>query len=505
MRNAAAEGPVKRAFVSHVREDSAQIDEICGALEAAGIPYWRDHEQLGPGDDWRDKIREAISSDSLAFLACFSPNSAVKAKSYMNEELQLAISEYRLRPPGRPWLIPVLLGPDAEIPDQELTPNRRLTDLQGTRLFAEDAQKNLIRLLTRVSDVVAGDRPNAATARAAVEQARTAEQRAERVLELAKKMLTDPSRRIELDDLIGREVRRITTTITDPQWLSPKLRDPEIEWAADVVVRGQDLWGLTEPFCASIFAAARWGEPEQVGPWVAGLRSLGASAEKVLGGKDVMLSLRRLPVAVALMTAGLGAVSAGRWSTLKALVGDVTVRNPRYNDSEPLLSSTNPWTPFGNDGIANTFARASLTGADPVTAAQVVKDGHRYRTPPAEWMHHALRPIFEDVLADEDVYSLEFDRAEIMLGVIAEDQFLQRQATTGGRRWYPEPHWYGRAGWRSGYGQSSPLQELEGDFALQGWTWGPLAAGLFGGSLERAEAAFERFRGGFQERAERLH
>ena len=97
----------KHVFVSYVREDSSEVDGLCGVLEAAGIPYWRDRKDLGPGDAWRAKIRSAIRGGSLVFLACFSDNSRAKEKSYMNEELTLAIEEYRQMPPGRTWLIPV--------------------------------------------------------------------------------------------------------------------------------------------------------------------------------------------------------------------------------------------------------------------------------------------------------------------------------------------------------------------------------------------------------------
>lgn len=94
----------KKVFILYVKEDSAQVEELCKVLKAAGVPYWRDRESLGPGDAWRDKIREAIRQGSMVFLACFSDNSNTKRKSYMNEELNLAVEEYRQMAPGRPGL-----------------------------------------------------------------------------------------------------------------------------------------------------------------------------------------------------------------------------------------------------------------------------------------------------------------------------------------------------------------------------------------------------------------
>src|ERR1022692_3267707 len=95
---------VGHAFVSYVHEDSEKVDALCDALEAAGIAVWRDRNQLWPGDEWKIKIRQAIQNLSLAFVACFSENSASKDRSYQNEELILAVEQYRLRPPGKPWI-----------------------------------------------------------------------------------------------------------------------------------------------------------------------------------------------------------------------------------------------------------------------------------------------------------------------------------------------------------------------------------------------------------------
>src|SRR5215212_4834597 len=100
-----AEEAVKHAFVSYVQEDTVQVDALCKVLEAAQIPYWRDRTSLAPGDAWKLKIRSAIRSGSLVFLACFSNTPRAKSKSYMNEDLTFAIEQYRQMPPGRTWLI----------------------------------------------------------------------------------------------------------------------------------------------------------------------------------------------------------------------------------------------------------------------------------------------------------------------------------------------------------------------------------------------------------------
>src|ERR1700733_5497749 len=92
------------AFISYVHENSGDVDQLQRALEAAGIRVWRDKDDLWPGEDWRVKIRNAITNDALVFIACFSREGVARKKSYQNEELALAIEEMRKRHPDEPGL-----------------------------------------------------------------------------------------------------------------------------------------------------------------------------------------------------------------------------------------------------------------------------------------------------------------------------------------------------------------------------------------------------------------
>ncbi len=137
------------AFVSYSRDDSARVDALAAALQAAGVRVWRDTADLWPGEDWRAQIRAAITREALVFIACFSAASVARAKSYQNEELALAIDEMRLRPAGLVWLIPVRLG-ECEIPDLDLGAGRTLKSIQHADLFGPGASAALDRLVASV-------------------------------------------------------------------------------------------------------------------------------------------------------------------------------------------------------------------------------------------------------------------------------------------------------------------------------------------------------------------
>ena len=121
-----------QAFVSYVRENAGEVDRLCGDLGRHGVATWKDRDKLEPGVRWKDAIRAAIQ-DGSAFVACFSSAFHSKPRTYMNEELAIAIEELRLRPRERSWFFPVLLD-DVEIPATPIGPGETLRDLQAVSL-----------------------------------------------------------------------------------------------------------------------------------------------------------------------------------------------------------------------------------------------------------------------------------------------------------------------------------------------------------------------------------
>lgn len=132
------------AFVSYVREDAAAVDQLCRGLERFGVRTWRDQSRLKPGTRWKTEIRRAIEERAIAFVACFSTAYAQRSRTYMNEELTVAIEEVRLRPRDRAWFFPVLLD-EVKIPVLALGGGETLADIQQIRVF-EDPQAEIRKL-----------------------------------------------------------------------------------------------------------------------------------------------------------------------------------------------------------------------------------------------------------------------------------------------------------------------------------------------------------------------
>lgn len=137
------------AFLSYVREDAARVDQLEGALAAAGVRVWRDTADIWPGEDWEAIIRGAITGNALAFIACFSRHGLARKVSYQNLELRLAIDQLRLHRLGDPWFFPVRLD-DCIIPDVDIGGGRTLSSIQHVDLFGTHADENMARLVESV-------------------------------------------------------------------------------------------------------------------------------------------------------------------------------------------------------------------------------------------------------------------------------------------------------------------------------------------------------------------
>ncbi len=493
-------GGDQHVFVSYVREDSDRVDNLCGILGAAGIPYWRDRKNLDPGDAWKAKIRAAIQGGSLVFLACFSDNSRARAKSQMNEELTIVREEFRKMPPGRTWLIPVRFD-DGEVPEWDLGAGRMLSDLNYADLFGEQYGRDVASLVTTIARVLGGSTTSPELSLAAVAQAHD-EQRIDLLRRITKEMLPDPARRITLDDHIGEEARRIGAAFDDTEQFPTALSGTTATEQFECIVHtSQRYWAAVKPFCASLQVAARWAQPTQLDPWISGLRLIAGNAIKIQSGQQVMIDLTHLPMVAATYTAAIACTANRRWDNIKALLVDAKVRDPQSR--EPLVSLldvSSPWDPFQNNArAASIFARSAINGESVTEAFAHFEERNSgyYFTPIAEWARAVLRPLFVDQLPRDDDFETELDRAEAILGILSQDEANRRQAARGPDAFPQRASWFGRSTWRAKKGYPNPVAEFSVEFEQEGSSWGPLRAGLFGSNPERARAAIDRYAEGF--------
>ncbi|MEV7762037.1 toll/interleukin-1 receptor domain-containing protein [Curtobacterium flaccumfaciens] len=487
-------GDPKHVFISYVKEDTPAVEALCRVLDRAGVPYWRDRRALAPGDAWKTKIRDAIRSESLVFLACFSTTSVAKPKSYMNEELTLATEEFRMRPPGATWLIPARLD-EVEIPDWDLGGGRTLGDLNYTSLFGEDYAAEAAALVMRMSSVLGITGTSAAQSAEAVAGA-AAEQRPLLMRRATKEMLHDSSKRIELDDLVLQETRRIVSAINDPSVMPLSTTGAtEREQIQLLVRRADDLVALVEPLCWSVQVAARWSNSDGFTAWGSALRTLTAEAAALASGRSNLIALRSLPALCLFTTAAIAAHAAGRWDVLR----DLTTLQIDASNGRPdaLLNVLGPWTPFDNsDFLPNLLSRRIGTDQDSAALATGIGNGSipRKYTPVSDWLLELLRPVLSEQFATGSEYERGFNDAELFLGVLSQDLISHSDST-----WRQNSAWLGRYTWIDRHSRQDVVDELESVIRSAGEAWPPLQVGLFGGDLDRALEAVADFSVDFKE------
>lgn len=128
--------PALQVFLCHSSDDKAVVRSIYQRLAGvAGIRPWLDEEDIRPGANWDDKIREAIL-ESHVVLICLSRSSTTK-EGYIQKEIRFALDVADEKPDGTIFLIPLLL--------EHCTVPRRLTDIQWLDYSKPDA---FIRLLS---------------------------------------------------------------------------------------------------------------------------------------------------------------------------------------------------------------------------------------------------------------------------------------------------------------------------------------------------------------------
>ena len=140
---------MSKVFISYLKEDKKPVEKLIQRLKSS-VQVWVDYERLMPGDRWSDVIRQEISEGDY-FIACFSEYYHARSRTYMNEELTIAIEEMRKRTTDRPWFIPVRLS-DCKIPNRTVGAGETLRSLQWVDLF-KDFEEGVKRILF----VVTGD------------------------------------------------------------------------------------------------------------------------------------------------------------------------------------------------------------------------------------------------------------------------------------------------------------------------------------------------------------
>ena len=158
---------MKKVFISYVSENIEIVKRLYHELKAHGIQVWLDRNDIDPGSRWEQAIRRAIQHGTF-FIACFSEEYNNRDKTYMNEELTLAIDELRQRSTDKIWFIPVRLN-ECEIPARSIGGGETLQAFHHVNLY-EDWDGSIQRILRVIQSASSETTTNANTSEHRVHQ-----------------------------------------------------------------------------------------------------------------------------------------------------------------------------------------------------------------------------------------------------------------------------------------------------------------------------------------------
>lgn len=476
-------------FISYLSEDSAQIDELQAALEAADFIVWRDKDKLWPGDDWQAEIRKAIRGGSFVFLACFSSNLAKREKSYQFEELILAAEEFRQRPPGTSWLITARLD-ECEIPEIDLGAGRTLGyTIHRADLFGPQKSAQIARLVVAIQRAMGASpgTPPASVSKVAADAGRAGSDVVERLREL----LRNPTLVMDYDEYLSELRARIVTALANrdefPLNVPPGVTQIDEGLARDWVKRIRRYDDLMAPALIPLKLIAMYGSQAHEQELTRTLQIVAHEARSDIES-DIFTVAHEYPAVLMTYALALGAQAKQNYSMLRAATADVQISIPG-NMRVPFILTSGSQSLVGVDRwrVPGTILCLEDDGAPPTSEdiSNLLSQGGKRFTPVSDHLYTVLAPLFKEQFAVDTDYAEAFDRVEVLLDAISED------ARTQVERYYGSHGGYGRYTWRHKWSDRGPETVMLEEARAQGAGWTPLLSGLFGGSSERAIAALE--------------
>jgi len=274
-----------------------------------------------------------------------------------------------------------------------------------------------------------------------------------------KRYLVDPAASIRLHDLVYEETEKLVIDLgvhNFPGEMSERHTE-------ELVSRMKKYEALCETLCSIISVGCYWGVQQQTKLWISSLDRLGNQTYQTPRSYQYLTNLRLYPALLVFYCAGIASMASRNYHTLYSLFLEAKARLSPYNKKEPYCSLVYPIAIVDEEifkkqpGMAQSY------------------------TPISDHLFRRLRPIMKELLPDDDVFENVFDKFEYLLGLVHAD--LNREGHEGSDYlWGP----FGSFVYKRRFPEANTPKQIEKELQEQGANWLPLKAGLFGGSLERA-------------------
>ena len=279
-----------------------------------------------------------------------------------------------------------------------------------------------------------------------------------------KELLASEQSRIDLYDFISAELRRFI------------LDTNENNFSSNVGFSNEELLSRIasyEEYAKSLCAIAA-----VISYWHTGAvnnnlaKILARACERPMlseSGNSAWLSMRWYPLLLLFYQAGVAAVEGKNYASLQTLFY-AEVGRPDFGETDCSFVKR----------ISGFIIELNQNGL----FKRIPGHEHHY-TPVSEYIFKQVQPVLEDLFFFGKAYETAFDEFEVLFAIAVADNRLQDNRTA----WGP----VGRFGWKLRNGDHSPYEKVLTDAKKLQEFWGPIQAGMFGGSYNRFEEAATQY------------
>lgn len=284
---------------------------------------------------------------------------------------------------------------------------------------------------------------------------------------LFKEYLAEPKYRIKLDDLLNVTIRAVLHQTSDEHF-SPN-ENVQTGEAVAARIKAYEETIRTMQSYATLFG--KWSTIEQQSTLTNMMSRLSENCVKSQNDYSHLTRMRWFPLSLLTYSAGIAAISSENYAALK-LIHFVRIESQTWRTGETTVPIIVP--------IVD-----AMGGMGPVW--KIIPGYEKKFVPMSEYMFNILQPVLDELIYLGGSYEHLFDRYEILRALTYADQ------TDSGRG----P--VGRFGWKhhNMAGQGGPFKSMRYEAGKMKEQWGPIKAGLFGGSYTRFEQVANNYETGF--------
>lgn len=266
------------------------------------------------------------------------------------------------------------------------------------------------------------------------------------IVDELKGLIPDPSMRIRLDDVVAGQIRAALAATSLANFPVQGAAQPTQESLAE---RLKSFETAISEIQSSAILLARWADVDGL-LLLQKILSRIADTDKGTAGLTLWIRLGWYPLQLLMYSAGIAAISAGRFDSLKAIL--MADAQQRDESRGPVLIP-----------VSANMAEAS-------DSWKLLPGYERRHTPKSDYLFELLQSRLDEMLLLGASYERLFDDFEIFLALT--------YAHATGRDWGP----IGRFGWKRDHDQlfSRMIEQAQREKSA----WPPLRAGLFNGSAE---------------------